>query len=164
MGMGVVLSVAFVLLLLLLVGDIVRVSAETSHFHGYEGIDDVATASFRFANGATGVLNSVWHDNLARPSLRRVEVFCERRHIVIDGDDWFGPVSWSDSDGTTGALDGDALVNAVAPMRDGTDNPDGEFVRAILERRDATPDLFTAVPCMSPSWPKLSMLPIVVCR
>ena len=128
-----------------LVGDIVRVSAETSHFHGYEGIDDVATASFRFANGATGVLNSVWHDNLARPSLRRVEVFCERRHIVIDGDDWFGPVSWSDSDGTTGALDGDALVNAVAPMRDGTDNPDGEFVRAILERRDATPDLFTAV-------------------
>jgi myo-inositol 2-dehydrogenase/D-chiro-inositol 1-dehydrogenase len=128
-----------------LVGDMVRVSAETSYFHGLDGIEDVATASFRFANGATGVLNSIWHDNLARPSLRRVEVFCERRHVVIDGNDWLGPVSWTDHDGASGALEGDALVQAVAPMRDGTDNPDGEFVRAILERRGAHPDLFTAV-------------------
>ena len=30
-------------------------------------------------------------------------------------------------------------------MRDGSDNPDGEFIRAIVEDRDATPDLFTAV-------------------
>ena len=128
-----------------LVGDIARVSAEVSYFHGLEGIEDVATASFRFANGATGVLNSIWHDNLSRPSLRRVEVFCERRHVVIDGDDWFGPVSWADHDGGSGSLEGDALAQAVAPMRDGTDNPDGEFVRAILERRGASPDLFTAV-------------------
>jgi hypothetical protein len=87
----------------------------------------------------------VWHDNLARPSLRRVEVFCERRHIVIEGDDWFGPVSWTDADGTTGSLADDALSAAVAPMRDGSDNPDGEFIRAIAEGRAATPDLFTAV-------------------
>ena len=88
-----------------------------------------------FANGATGVLNSVWHDNLARPSLRRVEVFCERRHIVIEGDDWFGPVSWTDSDGASGSLEGEALEAAVAPMRDGSNNPDGEFVRAVQERK-----------------------------
>jgi predicted dehydrogenase len=99
----------------------------------------------RFATGATGVLNSVWHDNLARPSLRRVEVFCERRHIVIEGDDWFGPVSWTDADGTSGSLEGDALATAVEPIRDGSDNPDGEFVRAVLEGRAATPDLHTAV-------------------
>jgi hypothetical protein len=30
-------------------------------------------------------------------------------------------------------------------MRDGTDNPDGEFVRAVVEGRAATPDLHTAV-------------------
>lgn len=128
-----------------LVGDVERVSAHTANFHGLDGIEDVATASLRFTNGATGVLNSVWHDNLARPSLRRVEIFCERRHIVMDGDDWFGPVSWTDSDGTTGSLEGEALQAAVAPMRDGTDNPDGEFVRAILEGRPAAPDLHTAV-------------------
>jgi len=128
-----------------LVGDVRRVSAQTANFHGLDGIEDVATASISFVGGATGVLNSVWHDNLARPSLRRVEVFCERRHIVIEGDDWFGPVSWTDQDGATGSLEGDALGEAVAPMRDGTDNPDGEFVRAILEGRAATPDLHTAV-------------------
>ena len=128
-----------------LVGDVERVAAETAHFHGIDGIEDVATALIRFANGATGVLNSVWHDNLARPSLRRVEVFCERRHIVIEGDDWLGPVSWTDTDGSGGSLEGGALRDTVAPLRDGTDNPDGEFVHAVLERRCATPDLNTAV-------------------
>jgi predicted dehydrogenase len=128
-----------------LVGDVARVSAQTANFHGFDGIEDVATASLRFANGATGVLNSVWHDNLARPSLRRVEVFCERRHIVIEGDDWFGPVSWTDSDGTAGSLEGEELEAAVAPMRDGSNNPDGEFIRVVLEGRSATPDLHTAV-------------------
>jgi predicted dehydrogenase len=128
-----------------LVGDVRRVSAQTANFHGLDGIEDVATATISFADGATGVLNSVWHDNLARPSLRRVEVFCERRHVVIEGDDWFGPVSWTDRDGASGSLEGDALNEAAAPMRDGTDNPDGEFVRAVLEGRPATPDLHTAV-------------------
>ncbi len=128
-----------------LVGDVERVSAHTANFHGLDGIEDVATAAMRFVGGATGVLNSVWHDNLARPSLRRVEVFCERRHIVIEGDDWFGPVSWTDSDGSAGSLASDALTEAVAPMRDGTDNPDGEFIRAIVEGRQASPDLHTAV-------------------
>jgi len=128
-----------------LVGDVRRLSAHTENFHGHDGIEDVATASFRFVNGATGTLTSVWHDNLARPSLRRVEIFCERRHIVIKGDDWFGPVSWTDADGTVGSLAGDELVTAVEPVRDGSDNPDGEFIRAILEGHAATPDLFTAV-------------------
>ena len=128
-----------------LVGDLASVSGHTANFHGLDGIEDVATASILFRNGATGVLNSVWHDNLARPSLRRVEIFCERRHIVIDGDDWFGPVSWTDADGTTGSLEGEALADAAAPMYDGTDNPDGEFIRAVIEGRPATPDLHTAV-------------------
>jgi len=128
-----------------LVGEVQTVSAHTANFHGHDGIEDVATAVLRFANGAVGTLNSVWHDNLARPSLRRVEVFCERRHIVIEGDDWFGPVSWTDAGGTVGSLEGAALEEAVAPMRDGSNNPDGEFVRAIIERRQASPDLHTAV-------------------
>lgn len=128
-----------------LVGEVRRLSAHTENFHGHDGIEDVATASLRFANGATGTLSSVWHDNLARPSLRRVEIFCERRHIVIEGDDWFGPVSWTDTDGTTGSIADEALAAAVDPMREGSDNPDGEFIRAIQEGRSASPDLFTAV-------------------
>lgn len=128
-----------------LVGEVQSVSAHTASFHGIDGIEDVATAAFRFDGGATGVLTSVWHDNLARPSLRRVEVFCERRLVVIEGDDWFGPVRWTDHDGASGSLSGDDLVAAVAPLRDGTDNPDGDFVRAIGAGHAATPDLHTAV-------------------
>ena len=128
-----------------LVGEVCTVSGHTASFHAIDGIEDVATATLQFESGATGVLNSVWHDNLARPSLRRVEVFCERRMIVIEGDDWFGPVSWTDHDGTTGSLEGDELVAAAAPLRDGTDNPDGDFVRAVQLGHAATPDLHTAV-------------------
>jgi predicted dehydrogenase len=128
-----------------LVGDIDRVSALTAYFHGLDGIEDVASATIAFRNGATGTLTSVWHDNLARPSLRRVEVFCERRHIVIEGNDWFGPVSWSDADGTTGSLDGDEIVAATASLLDGSMNPDGEFVRAIVAGRPAHPDFSIAV-------------------
>ncbi len=129
-----------------LVGEVASVSAHTANFHGYDGIEDVATAVLRFENGAAGTLNSVWHDNLARPSLRRVEIFCERRHVVIDGDDWFGPVSWTDADGGHHSLEGGALEEAVHPLRLGaTNNPDVEFIRAAREGRSAVPDLHTAV-------------------
>lgn len=128
-----------------LVGDVVRVSANTANFHGHDGIEDVANASLVFANGALGTLSSVWHDNLARPSLRRVEVFCERRHIVIEGDDWFGPVHWTDSDGTTGSLGGEEIVAATAPLLEGTNNPDGAFVDAIAAGHPATPDFGVAL-------------------
>ena len=128
-----------------LVGDLTRVSPSSANFHGHDGIEDAVSANLAFVNGAVGVLTSVWHDNLARPSLRRVEVFCERRHIVVDGDDWFGPVSWTDHDGATGALEHDALVEAVAPLRDGTDNPDGDFVCAAVVGVAATPDFTTAL-------------------
>jgi predicted dehydrogenase len=132
-------------MLLFLAGEIDRVSAHTANFHGNDGIEDVAAATIRFTSGALGTLSSVWHDNLARPSLRRIEVLCERRHIVVDGDDWLGPVSWTDHDGATGSLAGEELTAAVDPRRDGGPNPDGEFVRAVLDGRAATPDLATAV-------------------
>ena len=128
-----------------LVGEISRVSANTANFHGHENIEDVANATLVFESGAIGTLTSVWHDNLARPSLRRVEVFCERRYIVIEGDDWFGPVHWTDTDGTGGSLEHEALVDAVTPLVDGSLNADGEFIRAIVEGRPAHPDFATAV-------------------
>lgn len=127
------------------VGDVTRVSATTANFHGYEGIEDVASALILFRSGATGTLTSVWHDNLARPSLRRVEVFCERRHVVIEGNDWFGPVRWTDSDGTEGALEGDDLVAATEAMVGGSHNPDGAFVRAVVAHEAASPDMTVAL-------------------
>ena len=128
-----------------LIGDIDTVSAHEANFHGLDGIEDVVSSSLTFANGALGTLITVWHDNLARPSLRRAEVFCARRFVVIEGDDWFGPVRWTDSDGTERSLQDDDLVAAVEEIIEGTLNPDGEFVRAAAAGRPSWPDLDTAV-------------------
>ncbi len=127
------------------VGDISRVSANEANFHGIDGIEDAVTATMAFTNGATGTLATIWHDNLARPSLRRVEIFCERRYIVIEGDDWYGPVHWTDADGAEHTLQGDALELAATPLIDGSLNPDGEFVRAVATGSESWPNFDTAV-------------------
>ncbi len=121
------------------------VCARQASFHGHPGIEDVAGATIEFAGGAIGTLVSVWHDNLARPSMRRVEVFCERRWVAIDGDDWFGPVTWTDADGTTGAMAGGELTGAAAALLDGHPNPDVSFVEAAAGRAPASPDFAVAV-------------------
>ena len=128
-----------------LVDRIDMVSARSASFHGITGIEDAMAVSFSFASGAVGTLTSIWHDVLSRPSLRRVEVFCERRWAVLEGDDWFGPVEWTDSDGTQGRLAGDELADAVQPLLDGPPNPDGAFVAAAARRERAMPDFATAL-------------------
>lgn len=135
-----------------LVGPIRSVSARRSNFHGHEGIEDVMSSTFSFANESgesnpaesTGVLTSVWHDNLARPSLRRVEVFCERRHVVIDGDDWLGPVSHTDADGRTASYSGDQLLAMTSGLADDA-NPDAAFLVAAHAGTPASPDCRVAL-------------------
>jgi predicted dehydrogenase len=129
----------------MLVGEIGAVSAQQEFVHAIDGIEDVVAATIRFRSGALGTLMSVWHDNLARQSLRRVEIFCERRHVVIDGHDWFGPVTWTDADGSTSSLSGEALVAEAAPLTEHGANPDVGFVDAATRGEAATPDFATAV-------------------
>jgi predicted dehydrogenase len=130
-----------------LVGDIADVSARQANHHGHAGIEDAFTATFSFANGALGTLASVWHDNMARPSLRRVEVFCANRYVHIEGDDWYGPVHWTDTDGTEHTLAGDDLEHAVeqAGLIDGPANADGAFLLAAIAGTGAWPDFATAL-------------------
>jgi UDP-N-acetyl-2-amino-2-deoxyglucuronate dehydrogenase len=130
-----------------LVGPVSSVGALSAGFHGLEGIEDVAGVSLRFAAGAVGSLMSVWHDVLVRPSLRRLEVFCERAWFCVEGD-WWGPLTFTRADGTAGTIEGASLFD-LAPSRDGAysgqGNPDGAFVRAAAEGRPATPDFAVAL-------------------
>jgi hypothetical protein len=64
---------------------------------------------------------------------------------VIEGDDWYGPVTWSNSDGDVHTLAGTELSTAVAPLRDGFENPDAQFVADVLAGNAATPDFADAV-------------------
>ena len=127
-----------------LLGPIDRVSAWTREFHGIAGIEDAAAASFAFASGAVGSLVSVWHDVLERPSLRHVEIFCERLHLAVEGD-WFGPVRWTLTGEGERVVEGSELLDAIDPALPDGGNPDGEFVRAVAEGRKATPDVGEAL-------------------
>jgi predicted dehydrogenase len=128
-----------------LAGPIGSVAAQSASFHAIAGIEDVMAATIGFSSGAVGTLTSIWHDVLSRPSLRRVEVFCEHRCAELEGEGWFGPVAWTDSDGPGGELSDDALVEATRPLLDGPANPDGAFVESVLRHEPAAPDFAVAV-------------------
>ena len=128
-----------------LAGPIGSVAAQSASFHAIDGIEDVVAATIGFSSGAGGTLTSIWHDVLSRPSLRRVEVFCENRWAMLEGDDWYGPVAWTDSDGAQGELTGDVLVEATIPLLDGPTNPDGAFVAAAQHHEPASPEFAVAV-------------------
>jgi predicted dehydrogenase len=126
-----------------LFGPVDSVSAVAAGFHEIAGIEDVVSVTLHFADGALGSLMTVWHDLLERPSLRRLEVFCERAYYWLD-DDVRGPVHWTRPDGETGTLGADdpsGLTEAGIPLR----NPDGAFIDAARSGTPATPDFAVAL-------------------
>ena len=128
-----------------LIGDITDASMRSQNFHGHLGIEDSVSATVQFANGAVGTLSSIWHDNLTRPSQRSVEVFCENRTITMRGHEWFGPVEWHDSDGTSGSLANDELLARTEPLAFGATNADVAFVHAVATQTQAFPDVNVAL-------------------
>ena len=154
-------------------GPITDVSARTASFHGIDGIEDLAVVVLGGADGAASTLTSVWHDVLARPSMRHVEVLCERAHYVLAGD-VDGPVRWtvqappaSGASGASGAegapaspgspaefdelhgedaVAGKELRALVAGLGLVARNPDVAFVEAVAAGRAASPTLADALP------------------
>jgi len=125
-------------------GPVASVSAATATFHEIDGIEDVASVLLRFANGATGTLQSVWHDVLERPSLRRVELFCERAYAVLEGD-WFGPVEWQTTGAAPSRLDGSDLIEEAGRRGAALGNPDELFVDAVARGEPAWPTFADAL-------------------
>ncbi len=125
-------------------GPVVSVSAATAEFHELPGIEDVASALLRFANGATGTLLSVWHDILERPSLRRVELFCERTYAVLEGD-WFGPVAWTTTGSPPMHLEFADLIDEVGRRGMALGNPDELFIDAVVRNEPAWPSFADAL-------------------
>jgi predicted dehydrogenase len=82
-----------------ILGDPVAVTASTANAFGYEGIEDLASLTLRYAGGATAQLVSVWHQVLSRGSSRRLEIFCEEAYLWTE-DDYLGPLHVETSAGT----------------------------------------------------------------
>ena len=132
-----------------LLGPIASVSARSSTFHGDEPIEDTVVATFETAAGAQVSLTSVWHQLLARPSLRRMEILCEKAFLTLEGD-VFGPVTWTRDDGDAGSLANDDLFDAVIARQGGVlHNHDRAFVEAVaagqVVPQDDDPDVRTAL-------------------
>jgi predicted dehydrogenase len=68
-----------------------EVAAHTASMFGHPGIDDATTVTFRYEDGSTATIVSVWHQILTRGSRRRLEVFCEDALLWTD-DDYLGPL------------------------------------------------------------------------
>jgi len=120
-----------------LFGPIVNATAATSSFHDLDGIEDVAAATMRMATGAIATLTSVWHDVLERPSLRRMEVFCEHAYYVLEGD-VLGPLGWTCA-GEAVSLEGEDLWAAVRASGIEPRNPDAAFIEAVVAGGPAYP-------------------------
>lgn len=149
-GRGVLLehSIHDVDLLDRLFGPVTAVSGHSRSFHDIDGIEDLVVATFDLADGGIGSLTTVWHDLLERPSLRYLEVHCERAHFEVE-EDWFGPIRWTrtgqDGEVERVELAGDELVAACGERGLTIENPDGAFLRAVADRRGAFPSARTAL-------------------
>lgn len=144
-GRGVLLehSIHDVDLLDRLVGPVTAVSGRSRSFHDIDGIEDLVVATLDLADGGVATLTTVWHDVHERPSLRYLEIHCERAHFVLEGD-WFGPLRWT-RDGEHGEVAGDDLVALCRERGIESTNPDGAFLEAVSAGRVAQPTAATAL-------------------
>jgi predicted dehydrogenase len=133
-------------------GEVSEVTARTANFSGHEGVEDLATVSLQFANGASAELVSVWHDILSRGSTRRVEVFCRRGMAWLDND-FLGPLHVQTTEGTEVrpcpppgwvrdlSLGDDDIGLAISAYVEA----DRAFLDAVSEQRDPAPSFAEAV-------------------
>src|SRR5262245_7917463 len=128
-----------------LLGPVRSLSAVVREVHGLARIDDVAVARLDFLSGAVASLTSVWHDVLERPSNRRIEIFCERLFVAIEGD-LVGPVRFQFTGEAEQCLERGELLAALRAKGDDVANPATAFLSAVRERRPADPDFAAALP------------------
>jgi predicted dehydrogenase len=128
-----------------LAGPIAVVSAHAGNVHGHAGIEDTVGVAFALADGATGVLTSVWHDVGGRLSNRHLEIFCERGRFWAEGNA-AEVVGWEPEAGRAQQWSGAELSGELT--RRGAarpENADGAFVDAVVAGRPTGPDFATAL-------------------
>jgi len=128
-----------------LLGPVRALSGVVREAHGLARIDDVAVARLDFESGAVASLTSVWHDVLERPSNRRIEIFCERMFVAIEGD-LVGPVRFQFTGEAEQCLAGAALRDALRAKGDDVANPASVFLTAVRDGTPADPDFAAALP------------------
>jgi len=135
-------------------GDVTGARGTIRNFAGHDGVEDLATAHLEFDSGAQAQLVSVWHNVLARPSSRRLELFFENAYFHVEND-FSGPIMYQKHGDNAVVLAEDEVrvrylvslgvdVAAFAgPLRYSLE--DYFFLAALLNDRDPFPDFRVAI-------------------
>jgi predicted dehydrogenase len=136
-----------------MLGPVVSVVARTENHAGHSGVEDVAVVTFEHSSGALSTLLSVWHGIRTRPSTRRLEVFFERAHIVLE-DEQVGPVKIEQDDSTCElgipiealeVMERLAVPSELKPHLLAYCSADLGFIRSAAEGRVAAPGVGVAL-------------------
>jgi predicted dehydrogenase len=79
-------------------GPVASLYCRTRTVNGANGVEDFGATSMEFAGGWHGQLTSIWHQMIARPSNRRLEVFAENLFVACDADT-LGPIVFQHGSG-----------------------------------------------------------------
>jgi predicted dehydrogenase len=82
---------------------------------------------------------------LERPSNRRVEIFCERLFVAIEGD-LVGPLRFQFTGAAEQCLERGDLLAALRAKGDDVANPATGFLTAVRDGTRAAPDFAAALP------------------
>jgi predicted dehydrogenase len=137
-------------------GPLVRVRAWQQNRAGHVGIEDYLAAELEFGSGLRAQLLNLWHDMAARPSNRRLEIFCQRGFFASEHD-MSGDITVQLGDAEASTLQGGAVLARFETLlgrpdttfRDWYGMPyllqDLAFVEALLDGRDPAPGLEVGV-------------------
>jgi predicted dehydrogenase len=140
-------------LLAWMLGPVVSVVARTENHAGHPGIEDVAAVTLEHSSGALSSLLSVWHGIETRPSTRRLEVFFERGHAVLENEE-VGPVMIEQGGARSEIVlqrDSVELMERLAvpaelrPHLLAYASADLGFVQSVQQGRSPTPDIAVAL-------------------
>jgi UDP-N-acetyl-2-amino-2-deoxyglucuronate dehydrogenase len=140
-------------MLAFMLGPIVNVTARTANHAGHRGIEDLAAVTFEHSTGAFSNLLSVWHDLETRPSTRRLEVFFERAHAVLE-DEQVGPVRVEHAGATTevglppdaiAIMDRLAVPEPIRPAILAYSSADLGFLQSVAAGRPPSPGVDAAL-------------------
>ena len=134
-------------------GDVAQLRGTIRNFAGHEGVEDFATAHLEFDSGAQAQLVSVWHNVLARPSSRRLEIFFENAYFHVEND-FFGPITFQRHAESAVTLTEDEVRERYLTVIGGSSDfgdalryslEDYFFLDAIANGRDPFPNFRTAL-------------------
>jgi predicted dehydrogenase len=135
-------------------GDVTSVRGTVRNFAGHEGVEDLATAHIEFESGAQAQLVSVWHNVLARPSSRRVEIFYENAYFHVEHD-FLGPITYQTHGESPIVLSEEDVRKRYLELAGVDDTTFGEplrysledyfFLHAVSNNRDPLPNFRTAL-------------------